>query len=141
MKLQILVQEYVNLLIIYQDYLSGNKDEKAIDLDFLFQEKNKIYGRFIDTVLNSDINELIIFRDFLDKKISEISKNIDNLLKERNIIHKLINSGNAHKDDLLPLFSVVNSLINQRDKYNNINIAVNNIITEKRKDIYTKKYK
>ncbi len=110
MDLKILLQQYVNLLVVYQYVIEKGKNTPEFsDVNLLFQEKNLAYERFIDRIFRASTEELIELRDYIDICIQELDTN-----------------------DLI----VYKHLDMKKYYYININVALNNIIAERKNKTY-----
>ncbi len=72
MDLKILLQQYVNLLTVYQYAVDNGKyGNGSMDINFLFQEKNIAYEEFIERIFRADIEEMVNLKEFIDNEIRE----------------------------------------------------------------------
>ena len=141
MELQELVQEYVNLLSIYefcQKY--PDKIETNINnIEFLGQKKNIAHKNFINQVFLSNYEDLVELNEFLKGKINEINKIIDNLAKEKIMLYNRILSRCSNE---FSLYTACNERIKQyqleKEKYENISYGLTNILGNDKNKTYTK---
>ena len=141
MELQRLVQEYVNLLCIYHFCVKhlGNEKESLNNISFLEQEKNYAYNIFINQVFQSNQNDLNELNEFLGIKLNSIKQNIYNLVREKTIFcNELSSLQNINLDKLAVLNNNIEYFVLQKEKYENINYAVKNILDSQKKKKYTK---
>ena len=118
-----LVNEYVNLLVLYQK-LENSKNVDKNELSNCQNEKNIAHHRYITKLYSSSIDEVDEFKKLLYKKVKDLYHKLSFLVSQQEKNYHKFMMGKMSEKELDSISNSIDEVMNLLRKYENISIGI-----------------